>query len=127
MASNVLEQAEKAYAALYDGFRTADWSGLFDLLADDVDCILPAPETGHFTGIEGREKMVAFFSQFGGDISRITESELIGKTVADDRVVFEDWARGMFFNEPYAARHCFHIMVRGEKVVGFHEYNRPLD
>jgi ketosteroid isomerase-like protein len=128
MANDVVETAEKAYEALLEGFRSAEWKGFFDLLGAEVDCILPAPHPGqHYTGTEGREKMVEFFSQFTAGVTRFDQTEIIGRTVAEDRVVFEDWARGEVFNEPYAARHCIHFMVRDRKVTGFHEYNRPLD
>jgi ketosteroid isomerase-like protein len=127
VTGDVLACADKAYDALMEGFRTAEWRGLFDLLADEVDCILPAPQAGHFTGVRGREEFIAFFSQLGGDITQIAETEVIAKTVAGDRVIFEDWARGTFFNQPYAARHCIHFMIHDGKVTGFHEYNRPLD
>jgi ketosteroid isomerase-like protein len=128
MATNdVLVHAEKAYNALLAGFRTGEWKGFFDLLSDEVDCILPAPEPGHYKGAEGRKKMIDFFGRLRGDLTRIAETEIVAKTVAEDRVVFEDWARGTFFNKPYAARHCIHIMIRNGKVVGSHEYNSPLD
>ncbi len=127
MSDDVWVIGDKAYDALIQGFQTGSWEGFFDLFDDEVDVILPAPQTGHFTGVEGREKLVGFFSVFTPGASRFDKVEVISRTVAEDRVVFEDWARGVFFNEPYAARHCIHVMVRNGKVVGFHEYNRPLD
>ncbi|MEH1164010.1 hypothetical protein V6V47_01335 [Micromonospora sp. CPCC 205539] len=127
MNDDVRVVAEEAYDALIQGFQTGTWKGLFDLLGAEVDVILPAPQAGHFTGSEGREKLIGFFSLFTPGTSRFDQLEVIHKSVAEDRVVFEDWARGTVFNEPYAARHCIHIMVRDAKVVGFHEYNRPLD
>jgi ketosteroid isomerase-like protein len=127
MSNDVLVYGEKAYAALNEGFTTGEWGAFFDLLADEVDCILPAPESGHFKGGEGREKMVQFFGQFAKGAAEFEEGGLVGMTVAEDRVVVEDWARGKVFNEPYAARHCLHIMISDSKIVGFHEYNRPLD
>ncbi|MDG4840160.1 nuclear transport factor 2 family protein [Micromonospora sp. WMMD967] len=127
MSDDVRVIADKAYDALIEGFQTGSWEGFFDLFDDEVDVILPAPQTGHFTGTEGREKLVGFFGVFAPGASRFDQVEVISKTVAEDRVVVEDWARGVFFGEPYAARHCIHLMVRNGKVVGFHEYNRPLD
>ncbi|SIN14581.1 nuclear transport factor 2 family protein [Micromonospora cremea] len=127
MNDDVRVIGDQAYDALIQGFQTGSWKSFFDLFGAEVDLILPAPQTGHFTGPEGREKLVAFFSAFTPGTSRFDRVEVIHKTVAEDRVVIEDWARGVAFNEPYAARHCIHIMVRDGKAVGFHEYNRSLD
>ena len=126
MSDDVQAVAEKAYAALTQSFETGEWDTFFELFGPEVDAILPAPASGRFTGVEGRAKLVEFFSQFTGGAAHFDEVELIGKTVGADRVVFEDRGKGSAFGEPYEALHCIHMIVRDGMVVGFHEYNRPV-
>lgn len=126
MSDDVQAVAQKAYDTLTQSFQSGLWEGFFELIGPEVDAILPAPASGRFTGTEGRAKLVEFFSQFGPGMARFDEVELIGKTVGEDRVVFEDRAKGEAFGEPYEALHCIHIIVRDGSVVGFHEYNRPV-
>jgi ketosteroid isomerase-like protein len=118
--------ARKAYDALTQGFHSGQWDGFFDLFGPEVDVILPAPATGRFTGAEGRAKTVEFFSQFTAGAAQLGEIEIIGQTVAADRVIFEDRSKGTVGGEPYEALHCIHIIVKDGKVAGFHEYNRPV-
>jgi ketosteroid isomerase-like protein len=124
MSDDVRTVAQKTYDALNQAFQTGEWEEFFDLFGPEVDLILPTPGTGRFTGSEGRQKLVEFFSVFKPGTTRFDEVDDISAAVAADRVVFENLARGEVFGEPYEARHCIHIMVRGGKAVGFHEYNR---
>jgi hypothetical protein len=126
MSDDVEAIGQKAYDALNHGFETGEWDGYFELFGPEVDAILPAPATGRFTGTEGRAKLVEFFSQFVRGAAQLGEVEDIGKTVAADRVIFEDRAKGTVGGEPYEALHCLHFIIRDGKVVGFHEYNRPV-
>ncbi|NMO55263.1 SnoaL-like domain-containing protein [Actinoplanes sp. TBRC 11911] len=123
--SDVREIAQKTYDALNESFGSGVWDGFFDLFGPEVDVIVPAPGSGRFTGTEGRAKLVEFFSMFKPGMARFDEVEEVGVTVGEDRVVFENWARGEVNGQPYEARHCIHVMVRDGKAVGFHEYNRP--
>lgn len=126
MSESVEAVARKAYEALTQGFDTGEWNGFFELFGPEADVILPAPATGRFTGTEGRAKAVEFFSQFTAGAAQLGEVEIIGQTVAADRVIFEDRAKGTVGGEPYEALHCIHIIVKDGKVAGFHEYNRPV-
>jgi ketosteroid isomerase-like protein len=124
MTDDVWVVGQKTYDALNEGFETGEWQSFFDYFGPEVDLILPTPASGHFTGAEGRQKLVEFFSMFKPGTVHFDEVDDFGTTVGEDRVVFENWARGQVFGEPYEARHCFHILVRDGKAVGFHEYNR---
>jgi ketosteroid isomerase-like protein len=124
MTDDVRVVAQKTYDALNESFNSGEWQPFFDYFGPEVDLILPTPGTGHFTGVEGRQKLVEFFSMFKPGTSRFDEVDDYGMTVGEDRVVFENWGRGEVFGEPYEARHCIHILVRNGKAVGFHEYNR---
>ena len=127
MSEQVEAVAQKAYDTLTVSLQSGEWAEFFDLFGPEVDVILPAPvSSGRFTGTEGRAQLVETFSRFTPGLVRFDTVELIGKTVGADRVVFEDRATGEAFGEPYDARHCLHFIVRDGKVVGFHEYNRPV-
>ncbi|NMO51797.1 hypothetical protein HH310_11405 [Actinoplanes sp. TBRC 11911] len=126
MSESVEAVARKAYEALTQSFETGQWDGFFELFGPEADVILPAPATGRFTGAEGRAKAVEFFSNFTAGVAQLGEVEIIGQTVAADRMIFEDRAKGTVGGEPYEAYHCIHIIVQDGKVAGFHEYNRPV-
>lgn len=126
MSDDVDVVGQKAYDALIQGFQSGHWEGFFEFFGPEVDALLPSPATGRFSGAEGRAKLVEFFSQFVRGAAQLGEVEDIGKTVAADRVIFEDRAKGTVGGEPYEALHCLHFIIRDGKVVGFHEYNRPV-
>lgn len=126
VSENAEAVARKAYDALNQGFASGKWDDFFDLFGAEADVILPAPNTGRFTGTEGKAKAVEFFGQFAAGVAQFGEVEIIGQTVAADRMIFEDRAKGTVGGEPYEALHCIHIIVKDGKVTGFHEYNRPV-
>jgi hypothetical protein len=126
MSDDVDVVGQKAYDALIQGFKSGQWERFFEFFGPEVDALLPSPATGRFTGAEGRTKLVEFFSQFTLGVARFDEIEIIGKTVGADRVVFEDRSKGVILGDPYEALHCIHIIVRDGRVVGFHEFNRPV-
>jgi ketosteroid isomerase-like protein len=120
--------AEQAYRHLCDGLATGQWKPFFACLADEVDVIWPyPPAAGHYTGADGRSKIMEFFSALGGEGNRITEVTVTvtGKSVSTDRIVFEDVSKGEFFGQPYQGRHCIHLVMSAGKIIGFLEYTAP--
>lgn len=126
MSDDVVVAAMRAYDRLFESFSTGQWEGFFALFGPEVDVILPTPASGHFRGTEGRAKLVETFSQYTEGSARFDKVELIGRTVGEDRVVFEDRGKGVVFGEPYEALHCIHFIIDDGMVVGFHEYSRPV-
>jgi ketosteroid isomerase-like protein len=124
--SSVAKVAEEAFAQLTEGLMKGKWEAFFNLFADEVDLILPyPPSSGHYTGAEGREKLIAFFKPLGVEGNRVTEVVSSVKIFAKDRVIFEDHSRGELGGQPFEGFDCIHIVVADGKVVGFHEYFAP--
>jgi len=126
MSASATDIAEEAYARLNAGLTHGNWDAFFALFADEVDLILPYPPVvGHFTGREGREKLVLFFRPLGVEGNRVTKVISTVKVAGADRVVFEDHWSGQFYGQPAEGRDTIHIIVADGKVVGFHEYVLP--
>jgi ketosteroid isomerase-like protein len=123
MGSDVADHADKAYELFCRGLQDGQWQGFRDLLADEVDLVWPyPPSAGQYCGVDGRQKLMVFLDQFGGKGDRISEVELVQKTVCQDRVIYEDRNSGTIFNQPYQGRHVVILVMRDERVVGFHKY-----
>ncbi|MFH9826436.1 nuclear transport factor 2 family protein [Streptomyces bobili] len=126
MEANTAVFIEEAYEQLCDGLSTGNWQPFFASLGDTVDFIWPYPPgAGHYTGAEGRNKVIEFLGLIGGDGNRLTEIRLVSKTTGSDRIIFEDLSSGEFFNQPYTGRHCVVLAVGDVKITSFHEYAAP--
>lgn len=126
MSKSDADIAEEAYAQLNEGLMHGKWDPFFALFADEVDLILPYPPVaGHFTGNEGREKLVSFFENLGVEGNRVTKVISAERGVGEDRVVFEDHWSGEFFGQPAEGRDAIVIIAAGGKAIAFHEYVLP--
>ncbi|GAA5182646.1 hypothetical protein GCM10023322_20020 [Rugosimonospora acidiphila] len=123
MTSDVGAQADKAYGLYLGGLRDGQWQGFHEVLADEVDLVWPyPPSAGHYTGADGRQKLMVFLDQFGDEGNRIVESEVLLRVIDGDRVIFEDHGKGTLFRRPYEGRHCIIFVMSDGRVAGFHEY-----
>ncbi|MEH0935797.1 nuclear transport factor 2 family protein [Micromonospora psammae] len=126
-SDDVVARAERAYECFCQGLSTGRWQEFFGLLADEVEVLWPYPPTpGRYVGRDGRDKLVQFCGQLGGEGNRITEILSVRGTATEDGMVFEDHSRGEFFAQPYEGRHSIRLVMRGGQVVGFHEYLAPV-
>jgi ketosteroid isomerase-like protein len=118
--------AERAYEYFCEGLTSGRWGSFFDLLAAEVDLLWPyPPNAGEYSGADGRDKLIEFCGQLGGEDNRLTDIDVTRRSVAEDSVVFEDHSQGVFGGQPYDGRHCVILTMRDERVVGFREYTAP--
>jgi uncharacterized protein len=108
----------------YEAFQRADVPAILNLLADDVEWILPTIESISFSGPRrGRDQVAEFFSTLAReqDALRFEPREFIA---GDDKVVAlgsYEWkvkATGRTWQSDFA--HVF--TVRDGKIVRFHEF-----
>ncbi|EDX86778.1 hypothetical protein S7335_4484 [Synechococcus sp. PCC 7335] len=115
--------ARKAFDLFAQGWATGNFDPYIALLAEEMTFWFPTgAHRGKFTGVTGRQKMIAKCQDHtvGGDRLTLHPPQY---TLTDGAsVMFEFEAEGLYVGEPYRGHNAIAFEIEAGKVVGFREY-----
>ena len=121
--NDAFDIATHAFHLFAHGWATGDFQPYIDMLADDVEFSFPEGEQGgHFTGKEGRLKMIAKCKAHADSGERLTLHPPHHITSNGTTTVFEFVAEGMLVSGFYRGEIAIALEVKEGKVCGFREY-----
>ena len=115
--------ALRAFQRFAHGWATGDFQPYINMLAEEVEFSFPEGEyQGHYTGKEGRGKMIAKCRGHADAGERLTLHPPHHVTSSGTTTVFEFVAEGMLVDGFYRGEIAIALEVSGERVTGFREY-----
>ena len=123
-----LATARKAFDLFADGWTTGNFDPYIAMLAEEMMFWFPmGMHRGKFSGIEGRQQMIAKCRDHEAAGDRLTFSDPQYVLSDGTSVMFEFEAEGLYAGKPYQGHNAIAFEVKDGKVVGFREYFGDLE
>lgn len=115
--------ARKAFDLFAQGWTTGDFDPYIALLADEMMFWFPmGVHRGKFSGVEGRQQMIAKCRDHEKAGDRLTFSEPQYSLVNESSVMFEFESEGLYAGDPYKGHNAIAFETKDGKITGFREY-----
>jgi ketosteroid isomerase-like protein len=115
---------ERAVQAFFASWSSGDWRPFLDLCADQMVFQFPVgPQKGRHSGMAGKTALIAWTRRHQETDSRILESRVDLKLLADDWIIVCDRGSGRIEGAPYTGLHAIfmHLSPDG-RIDEFREY-----
>ena len=123
MNNTDLDTAMQAFQHFTHGWATGDFQPYIDMLAEAVDFSFPeGPQRGHYSGEEGKRRMIAKCRGHAESGERLTLHPPHHITSSGITTVFEFVAEGMLADGYYRGEIAIALEVGEGNITGFREY-----
>lgn len=118
-----LEVATRAFQYFAHGWARGDFQSYIEMLTEEFEFSFPEGEQrGHYSGSEGRERMIAKCEGHVRAGERLTLHPPHHVTEGRTTVVFEFVAEGMLGGLYFRGEIAIAFEISGERISGFREY-----
>jgi ketosteroid isomerase-like protein len=123
MNNATLDTAMQAFRHFAHGWATGDFQPYIAMLAEGVEFSFPdGPQRGHYTGVEGRRRMIAKCRGDAESGARLTLHPPHHITSSGTTTLFEFIAEGRVADRYYRGEIAIVLEVGEGNITGFREY-----